>query len=185
MPRRRVHRQGTASDFAFVNYKHPDEARDPEVKQAVRRHVMKDIGFARRRNPYRTVIDLEVNALLPYNVQQADKAAHAYSEGDTTPYDVALDSTCCLPRPNPAGIFGVDLTTRDLQLVHFRKQLSALRFGTMPSLTVKDSDCRWRIQLSRLPQHMGPHRTFALDLPLPHSRQCCPLPGPLHRPTGS
>jgi hypothetical protein len=46
----------------FVNYRHPDDAQDRQVRGQVNRHVMLDIGRARRRNPRRTVtvIPLEV-----------------------------------------------------------------------------------------------------------------------------
>ncbi|KAH8179046.1 fungal specific transcription factor domain-containing protein [Sarocladium implicatum] len=37
------------TEFAFINNDNPDKIKDPRTRRTVRRHVMKDIGMARRR----------------------------------------------------------------------------------------------------------------------------------------
>jgi hypothetical protein len=51
----------------FVNYRHPHDAQDREVREQVNRHVMVDIGRARRKKPRRTVtvIPLEMREQPP------------------------------------------------------------------------------------------------------------------------
>lgn len=121
MPRRRKLCQNPTTDFAFVTYTNPAEARNPEVQRIVRRHVMKDIGPARRKRPRCTVINLELKGAIPSDVPHAAEAADAPGTVNSTPGYVNYDSICSLPRPNPIGILGIDLTPRALELINFSK----------------------------------------------------------------
>lgn len=82
--------QASAPDLAFVSVTHPDQLKDRSRQRKVRRHVMKDIGFARRRKLHQdqtVLVSPSKISTLSYpgfdsvlGPQQSDKS-HAYHLG--------------------------------------------------------------------------------------------------------
>ena len=54
-----------APELAFVCVTHPDEIRDRNTQRKIHRHVMKDIGAARRRRPGKETINLNLKSEKP------------------------------------------------------------------------------------------------------------------------
>ncbi|KIX04526.1 uncharacterized protein Z518_05396 [Rhinocladiella mackenziei CBS 650.93] len=59
--------QTTNPDLAFVNITHPQDIRDRQTQRKIRRHVMKDIGFARRRRSRTNQIIFNLTSEKPHS----------------------------------------------------------------------------------------------------------------------
>jgi hypothetical protein len=56
------HNMGPSKQFAFVNISHPEEGRSRRVLTSVRRHVMADVGRAKRKRPKWKIVPLEISS---------------------------------------------------------------------------------------------------------------------------
>lgn len=105
-------------EVAFVNVSHPGQIRSRRVQGEIRRHVMKDIGRARRKKPRVQVIPLEVRMPSPTAIQTVPSVFRE-KRGTISPSKSML-----VPRVGwaltPSGILGVDLDQRILQIIYYR-----------------------------------------------------------------
>ncbi|KAH0494512.1 hypothetical protein TgHK011_001129 [Trichoderma gracile] len=77
---------GSSRQFSFVNISHPEEGRSRRVLTSIRRHVMADVGRAKRKRAKWKIIPLEISN------------RNASSEGDAAPYETSeLPSLARMP----------------------------------------------------------------------------------------
>ncbi|KAI5461949.1 hypothetical protein BGZ63DRAFT_403227 [Mariannaea sp. PMI_226] len=102
----------------FVNITQPSDAQSNHTQKLIKRHVMKDIGRARRKRPRAQVIELRVR---PHSTQP-NCLGSKQVKLQTSPSYPTVDYPLQVPRPPMAsGVFGMDLDERDLQIVHIMR----------------------------------------------------------------
>ncbi|KAH9883630.1 hypothetical protein F4778DRAFT_766044 [Xylariomycetidae sp. FL2044] len=152
-------------DFAFVNVANPDDVRKHSTQ--IRRHVMKDIGKARRRpkkRPAETTVTEQV-IITPGEQQQPEETRSASSSscmmrrersGHTTPPLVMSEPRILDPRIDSgvsSVVFPVEMDEERLQLFRFifaeaRDNYAPFRF---PWLTMGLSDpAAWHITMANV-----------------------------------
>ncbi|OTA00395.1 hypothetical protein A9Z42_0087570 [Trichoderma parareesei] len=72
---------GPSKQIAFVNISHPEEGRSRRVLTSVRRHVMADVGRAKRKRPKWKIVPLEISSR---GRSPEDDAAH-FDASETPP----------------------------------------------------------------------------------------------------
>jgi len=98
----------------FVHLSHPDDMRDRSLQTSIRRHVMRDIGRARRKRQRAVVVPLEVELAVPAPEAEADDGP-----------DAPVVDTLRLRRDrvywslDQSGLLGLELDSRALQLVGY------------------------------------------------------------------
>ena len=108
------------NNLAFVTISNPDDLRNPDTQRKIRRHTMRDIGYARRK-ARATVMELEL--LVPHLEFGAGTSnRHSQDQEVNSPplYNAArgVAPARCL---NPLGILAGNPSLRDLQLIDFSK----------------------------------------------------------------
>jgi hypothetical protein len=97
------------TEFAFVNNDNPEKIKDPKTRRTVRRHVMKDIGMARRRGgatPSKTTPTHPLSPTIPSFVPYLDSWEDSDGGSNIASIYLALDivdeAVLRLCRTNPA-----------------------------------------------------------------------------------
>jgi hypothetical protein len=83
----------SAPELAFVCVTHPDEIKDRNTQRKIHRHVMKDIGFARRRRPLKETTVLNLRSEKPaLSNPESDKTVMPWQSDRPSRYTSNLHS---------------------------------------------------------------------------------------------
>ncbi|CAG9977263.1 unnamed protein product [Clonostachys byssicola] len=119
MPRHQSHQPLNGSGITFVNLSHPDDIRQHDIQDGIRRHVLAGVGRSRRKRPRHAVIPLEIMApeVNRYDFQRGERPVHHQSPDAAYPPETRSPNR--LFQLDRYGVLGVELTDRTLQIIHF------------------------------------------------------------------